>query len=939
MTPTHPSDARESVPPPFELLNVERLAAHARALAANQRVTHLAGPDKLRPRLGDNERRLREACESLGAAQNVNQRSSYAAEWLLDNVHVIEEQVAIARRHLPRHHSRELPQLVADPFVGYPRVYHLAIEVIAHVDGRVDRENISAFVAAYQEVAPLSLGELWAVPTMLRLALLENLRRVAVRVQAAMEQRLRAKDWAERLLRASEEDPRTLLLASAEMARANPPLTNAFVAEFVQRLRERNGLVDIPLAWLEHQLAEAGASMDSRIRQEAWQQAVDQVSVAASIGSLRFLGTMPWPAFVEELSLVEAVLRRDPSGVYGTMDFATRDLYRHAVEDLARAARVPEPEVAERTVRLAAAARGASGTPPDGVSAADTRRGHVGYYLLGSGLASLLATLPTLTWWQRMRAARAPVVAASWYFGVIAGVTLLLGTVLAAAVLAPWQLGAAASVAVWGFAMLCASQLGVAAANALATGTYPPRVLPRLDFRGGIPERWRTLVVVPTLVSTVEHVEELLEGLELRYLGNRDPALHFGLLTNFGDGPTETTPADKGLVAALREGVAQLNLRHGSPGAAERFVLFHRPRRWNPHEGVWMGYERKRGKLEALNHLLRGRDRLDLDPAPAFSCVVGDLAVLRTCAYVITLDTDTQLPQDAAQKLVGTMAHPLNRPRHDPRTGCVVEGYGILQPRVAITLPATQRSWFSRLYAGEAGTDPYTRAVSDVYQDLFAEGSFVGKGIYDVDAFLRALDQQFADNRILSHDLIEGCYARSGLVSDVILYEEHPSHYVDDAKRRLRWIRGDWQIVYWALPWAPDRAGAWHRNPLSRLSRWKIADNLRRSLLPLGASTLLLVGLARVVDAPFVAGAVLGMYALPPLFASIMNGVRRPADMSLRAHLSFELRAVGRRVAHAGASLLFLPEDASSGVLGAAVHIEIQKTWQQRAWRRVGELL
>lgn len=419
MTPGAPPETLEPVPPPFELFNLERLAAHARALAEGHRVTHLAGPDKLLPRLGDNERRLREACEALGAAKGANQRSSYAAEWLLDNVHVIEEQVAIARRHLPRHHSRELPHLVAEPFYGYPRVYHLAIEVIAHVDGRVDRENISRFVEAYQEVVPLSLGELWAIPIMLRLALLENLRRVAVRVQGAMEHRLLAEHWADRLLRASEEDPRALLLASAEMARSNPQLTNAFVAEFVQRVRERNGLVDIPLTWIDHQLAVAGASIDSRVRQETWQQAVDQVSVAASIGSLRFLGTMPWPDFVEELSAMEQVLRRDPCGVYPTMDFATRDRYRHVVEDLARGARVPETAVAERAVAFAAAARAVAEGASAGGLEQEPREGHVGHYLLDRGLGQLLDALPTLGRWQRLRAARSTTLAgfctsASW---------------------------------------------------------------------------------------------------------------------------------------------------------------------------------------------------------------------------------------------------------------------------------------------------------------------------------------------------------------------------------------------------------------------------------------------------------------------------------------------------------------------------------------------
>ena len=904
----------EDAPLPFDLFNLEQLEAHARALAGRQKVALGAGPDRLLPRLRENEARLREVCEDLGDAQHHDRRITFAGEWLLDNAYVIEEQIATARRHLPRHHSRDLPHLVAAPFLGYPRVYHLAIEVIAHVDGRVDRENISRFVAAYQEIAPLTLGELWAIPIMLRLALLENLRRVATQVQLAMEHRTLARSWATRILLAYEEDPRALLLASADMARSDPPLSNAFVAEFVQRLKERSGLVDIPLTWIDHQLAAVGASLDSRVQSESRQQALDQVTVGASIGSLRFLETMPWQEFVEELSGVERVLRRDPSGVYPTMDFSTRDRYRHVVEDLSRQSGVAEAEIAERAVALAVAAVRAAGPVRAG---ADERPAHVGYYLLDDGLAALHATLPTLPRWRRLLAVRATFVAGSLYFGTITLLTVVLGVILTVAVMTPWHAAPAAVVGVTVLTLLCASQLAVTATNALATSTAPPKVLPRLDYRLGIPATGRTLVVVPTLVTDRAGIRTLLGSLEVRFLGNRETNLHFGLLTDFADADTETTPGDDALVEELRTGIEALNARHRDDGGEDRFALFHRPRRWNPQEGVWMGYERKRGKLEALNHLLRGQDRLPEAPSPAFSCVVADLSVLQGCIYVITLDTDTQLPRDAAHKLIGTMAHPLNRPRHDPTTGCVVSGYGILQPRVAIYLPATRRSWFVRLYAGEAGTDPYTRAVSDVYQDLFAEGSFIGKGIYAIDAFSRAVDAQFADNRILSHDLIEGCYARSGLVSDVILYEDHPSHYVDDVKRRLRWIRGDWQIVQWILPWAPDRRGVWRKNPLGWLSRWKIADNLRRSLVPSAALAVLLVGLYRMPEATFVTGAVLGVYLLPPLFASGRDGLRRPPDMTLRAHLSFEGRALGRRAAHAAATLLFLPEDAVGATVAA----------------------
>lgn len=891
--------------PAFELYNLDQLEAHGRALAVADTISADRIQDRLLPRLADNARCLREVCDRVGEAHRAGRHTSPAGEWLLDNVHLIEEHVAIARRHLPKGYSRALPHLGAGPFAGFPRVYHLAIEVIAHVDGRIDRENIGRFVEAWQTVTPLTLGELWAVPIMLRLALLEHLRRVAARVELAMAQREQARVWAAELLAAAERDPRSLLLASADMARANPPLTNAFVAEFVQRLQERSSLVAIPLTWLDHELAELGTSLHHRVQSEYWQQAANQVSVGSAIGSLRFLDATPWHEFVEEASRVERTLRRDPTGVYATMDFATRDRYRHVVEDLARETHTDEATVAAAAVALAA--EEAADEPED------EREGHVGFYLLDRGLPALRRVLPGASRWARARAEFGRPAAVGAYFGTIAGVTIAVALLLAAAVVAPWHAGPALWLGTFLVASLCASQLAVACANGLATRLQPPRVLPRIDFSIEIPDACRTIVVVPTMLTDRDAVDALIEGLEVRYLGNRDPNLRFGLLTDFADAETETMPDDAALLDAAHIGIGQLNARYRRDGV-DPFLLLHRPRQWNARERVWMGYERKRGKLEALNHLLRGRDRLPGASRPAFSLVVGDVTDLGTVRFVITLDTDTQLPRDAAHKLVGTLAHPLNRARHDPRTGAVIAGYGILQPRVAINLPATRRSWFVRLYAGEAGTDPYTTAVSDVYQDLFGEGSFVGKGIYDVDAFSRALDARFADNLILSHDLIEGCYARSGLVSDVLLYEDHPSHYGDDRKRRRRWIRGDWQLLYWLLPWAPDRDGRWRRTHLSALSYWKLTDNLRRSLVPVAALILLAMGFSRLPGAPTVAVCVLAVYLLPALLASLMGGMSRPKGMGLAAHLVFESRAVGKRMAHAGAALLFLPEDAWGSV-------------------------
>ena len=343
-------------------------------------------------------------------------------------------------------------------------------------------------------------------------------------------------------------------------------------------------------------------------------------------------------------------------------------------------------------------------------------------------------------------------------------------------------------------------------------------ILPRLDYsqrdRVGLPR----MVVVPTILRSAESIDDLLQTLEIHHLANRDPHLHFALLTDWPDAAQENLPEEEALLERTKAGIESLNRKYAG-GRRDLFFLFHRPRRWNASENVWMGYERKRGKLMQFNAFLRGRC------ADCFAAVVGDLTILPEIKYVITLDTDTQLPRESARQLIGTMAHPLNRPQFDPALGIVTEGYSLLQPRVDVSLPTADRSRFVRLHAGEVGIDPYTRTVSDVYQDLFGEGSFIGKGVYDVDAFQRTLAGRFPENRILSHDLLESVYARCGLVSDVTLYEDYPSRYEIDAVRRHRWIRGDWQILPWLLPRVRD--ARWSGYPQSDLGV-VVVENFRQ---------------------------------------------------------------------------------------------------------------
>ncbi|MBF0255016.1 MAG: cyclic beta 1-2 glucan synthetase [Gammaproteobacteria bacterium] len=883
-----------------ELFSIEQLKRHAVSLAGQHEIDPRPGADRLLARLADNGRVLLAAYELVSAAVTAGQAIAPAEAWLLDNFYLIEQQISRARQDLPPGYSRQLPRLIHGPSAGSPRIYDLALELISHMDGRVDSENTHQFIAAYQSIEPLQLGELWAFPIMLRLALLENLRRVGRRIAKRREERDEALIWAERLLDMAEKEPKQLIHLLAAFADADLPLSAAFVEEFSARLQTQGQALAFVQTWVEQKLAEQGVSATQLLEAAGRSAATNQISIANSIGSLRFIGAMDWKDYVESLSLVEQTLREDPAGMHAGQDFASRDRYRHVIEELAQGCRhkaCSEPAVARVAIQLAQAAAMAQG--------AGDRRAHVGYYLIDAGRAQL----------EQQLGCRVSLPVRLRRLGRAFALPLYLGAILLLSGLVSW---AALQSAFGGFSptdwryglvavtsLIGGSALAVALVNLLLSLLLPPHALPRLDFSQGIPDEQRSLVVVPTLLACAEDVDALIEALEIRYLGNRDPNLFFALMTDFHDAAEQCLPGEDALLAYAQAAVQALNQRY-QDDRPEIFLLLHRARSWNPVEGVWMGHERKRGKLEQLNALLRGEGQ------GAFVGPVADPAWLGSIRYVITLDTDTQLPRDSACKLIGNLAHPLNRPVFSAALGRIVQGYGILQPRASISLASAGQSRFSRLFAGDAGLDPYTREVSDLYQDVFAEGSFIGKGIYDVDAFRQVLAGRFPDNLILSHDLLEGGYARSALVSDVDLIEEHPASYTSEASRRHRWIRGDWQLAGWLLPWVPGRAEAGRqRNPLSALSRWKLLDNLRRSLL---APALLVLLVGGWLWGPGPAGLWLGLVVavlfLPSLVTGLIGLLRKPLERDWLVHLNMTARAAARPLMLALLGLILLPYDA-----------------------------
>ena len=626
-------------------------------------------------------------------------------------------------------------------------------------------------------------------------------------------------------------------------------------------------------------------ALASALRDDSLDSAAAETVVRTAVTNLYTLDELPWRELVESLSSLDGILHLDPAGIYGRMDFQTRDQYRRAAERISRHSRLSEEQVGRLAVELARA--GAAGD----VDREQTN--HVGYHLLGRGVELL----------EQRAGYRPPVflrcrtAVARWAHLVYPGAIAL--TTLAMVIgLALWLRPEPA----WLLVLLIvpASQAAVALVNGIVHANITPRKLPRLDCSDGVPDDCRTFVVVPTLLLSRANVETLVERLEIHYLANRDQNLRFALLTDGPDADTKRTDEDH-LAETCRQAIEDLNRRYANDGCRP-FYLFHRARRWNEGESVWMAHERKRGKLNDFNRLLLGGP-------DAFEIKEGDLAAIGDIRYVITLDSDTQLPLDAARSLIGTAAHPLNRPISDLRTNTITQGYAVLQPRIGISMVSAERSRFARLQSGTVGIDPYTTAVSDAYQDLFGHGSFTGKGLYDLKAFHRAVGDRFPDNALLSHDLIEGEHARVGLVSQLELIDDYPGSYDAYSKRKHRWVRGDWQLLPWLFARVPDASGAPIANPLSIVSRWKIFDNLRRSTIELSVVAMLVCGWSQDRPAAYLAASIVLLNAGVYLDL-VISCVRLPPRRLIRSFVRTKLAHFGQSHLETLASIVFLPHQA-----------------------------
>jgi cyclic beta-1,2-glucan synthetase len=755
------------------------------------------------------------ARQDLVQATRLEHALSPAAAWILDNTYLIRTQINEVERHLPRDYSAW-----AHAHNGHGDVHAVAQNLVAKADYLVTEASIRECLKEAQADSPFTIAELWAFPLFLRIALVKELAELATRVNMSQQLRESAYLWANRLATSARAGGDAFETMLGHLEREPIAQQPHFVTALAEQLQDEELALGPAQQWIEQRF---GKSLMDVVRAQHTREASETVSTSNAFNSLRALARIDFKVIFEEVSLVEAELRKDPGGTYPLSDFQTRDRSRRAVERTARYSGLEETEVARRAVGLAS-------------ESSDPRTAHVAHYLLSDGLAQLeaetQARIPAGTRMLRAACRHAAPVYLGITFGLIACFAAL-----------SWLLAQEAGVehtsiliALTALALFPLSELCVQIVNALVTSLLPAEPLPKLDFRNGIPTAHATLVVVPMMLTGRDAIRAEIQKLEVRFLGNRNDNIFYSLFPDFTDSAERSAPDDADLLQAARDGINDLNTRYPpGPGVeGTRFLLFHRQRVWSESEQSWIGRERKRGKLEELNAFLCGDEHAEsvLD--------TGHLPL--AIAYVITLDADTQLPADAARRLIETIAHPLNKVEIDPATHTRKRGYAIIQPRVSITLPGAMATRFTRVFADNSGTDPYSRTVSDAQQDLFLEAIFHGKAIYDVRGFHEMLGERFPDETLLSHDLIEGAHVGVGLASDIQLFEQLPTDYGSFASRQHRWIRGDWQIARWALGHVPVKDDGKVRNPLTAINRWRIFDNLRRSLVPVAALLLLLLG-------------------------------------------------------------------------------------------------
>lgn len=786
------------------------------------------------PRMKENYNYIHSVYKELNECLNKQYAIPSTAEWLLDNFYIIEEQAKILRRDLNKKSFSYLPLVQSDFLKGHSRIFSCLLELVFNAHGEVDEEVLYTHLKSYQTQTILFDRELWAIPLVLRLALLEHIRCQCEKIKNTINQWKKADDIVEDLLKSKGEEESKGLKQLNALLKSGSEVNTIFIEHFLYRLR-RSGLNYTHFVNLiDDLLSPYGKNAESIAHEEHYKQSINTLKMSNGISSLRYFTMMSWEELFESLSFVDQILRQDPDGTYPKMNLASRNYYRGKVEELSFLFGVSPVSIAQEAIDLAKQALLSSRRK--GIKSNKLMRmGHVGYYLIEKGRSDLKAKLGSNAEIPLKASSENHELSLALYLGSIFLFTMFfVGMAIQFTLLgAPGHLVLYALIA--GIATLVpASEIAISLVNYIVSKTIQPAVFPKLELKEGIPENLSTIVVVPTLLPDERRVKELLESLESHYLSNRENNLYFALIGAFSDADQAVCENHKLIIETALSGIQELNQKYAS-NSRNIFYFYHRSSMFNQKNNNWIGWERKRGALIEFNDLVLGSKET------SFTYISSNDLPFSRIKYIITLDSDTILPMGVAKKMIGTMAHPLNTPVMDKKQGIIAEGYGIMQPRVEVDIESSNKSLFSLIFTGQEGIDPYANAISNVYQDLFDEGIYTGKGIYDLHVFQHILKNAFPDDTILSHDLLEGSYVRTGLLTDLELVDNYPTKYHAYVSRAHRWTRGDWQLLPFLFGTIRNRKQKRIPNPLSLLSRWKIFDNLRRSLV--SPSLILLLAL------------------------------------------------------------------------------------------------
>ncbi len=772
---------------------------------------------------------------------------THEVEWIFNDFYIIEGALADIRTGVSKKEIRLLPFNDSASTNPLPRAYAILKALLNETGNEVGHEILKAFINSYQRRAPLTLRELAEMPMVLKIILVQSMNQKIQEITSSLEEIKKAQSWAqEAKLALEEEKPERIHELLNRLAKDQPFATANFAIALLERLPKQTPQIRPITKWLKLNLLKQGVDIKNLSQIEGARREKQINLVTNIINSLRWLNQVRWDVFVDEVNPLDKILAKDPVKAFEKLEAKSRLIYRRTIIELSDQTGIAETEIAKIAVTLA-----------------QKDNQHIGWLLLGKGRKALETEIrytPPL----KKRLYRSLLTHPSAYYFSALGVLTVMGALpLLYALTFTNPIG---KIAYALLLLLLSSDLAITALNSVLTNLIPPKQLPRLDFRKGVPAEHATFIVVPTLLRSITSNKELIRKMEINYLGNQDEHIYYGLLLGFKDAPTQVMPDDAELVESLKKEIENLNKKYGAT-KKPRFFMFYQKRTFNASEGVYMEYERKRGKLRQFNQLMLGNKQTH------YALTEKEYAEIPQVRYAITLDEDTQLPREAAAQLIGCIAHPLNQPVIHPKTNRITQGYGIIQPRVATPLGSATKSLFARLFSFAVGIDPYANVSADVYQDIFDSAIFFGKGIYDIKAIEKTMADSIPDNTVLSHDLLEGIYAKTGLATDIQVFDNFPTRYHEYILRLHRWIRGDWQITRWLKSKIKDAKGKIVETHFSFLDRWKIFDNLRRSLIPVAATLLLIISwlvhpnnlalpiyIALILAAPFL------IPALTPIF-------------------------------------------------------------------------